>query len=445
MLEAVSKTSVCPSSGATAKRAALRQPGVLSLCFAIVAFVFACEREPLASGLALKWETNCSFCHGNEKNAAPPLSLDGFEDRGDIGVGAHQAHLDNGSIAEAFECEACHVIPESVDEPGHRAETQKDKESEVIFGGLARTANSNPTWDRDTARCADVYCHGATLSGGERVALIWTAVEERQIDCDACHGSPPPLPHIQRIEITDCATCHPGTVDERGDIRLAEARHINGKIDAVTECYTCHGKKDGNAAPPPALNGSEDTNDNVVGAHQSHLQDGVNSKAVPCDACHVVPEAVGDPGHQPEGPDDTYAEVTFGELARGDNLLPSWDRKTARCANTYCHGASLSGGKHTEPTWTRVDNSQIDCDGCHGSPPPSPHPQSEPNAHCLLCHPDSIEEDEPGPPHPKSSRTMLCEACHPDTVDPFGEIRVSEGKHIDGTVDSQDKTASPGL
>lgn len=416
MLEVISKTGRCPHSGETNLAFLPHIPGaglllrVIPLLSVVLTFAYGCGREPLANGLASSFETNCSFCHGNEENAAPPLALDGSDNRSDIGVGAHQAHLQNGSIAMAVECAECHVVPEAVDDPGHRSEGPNDTRAEVTFGELAKTDDSNPTWNHDTARCSNTYCHGATLSGGKRVEPIWTEVDEGQIDCDACHGSPPPSPHIQQVEITDCADCHPDTVDEDGNIKISEGRHINGTIETPTECYACHGTEGVNDAPPPALNGSEDTNDIGVGAHQSHLQDGANREAIACEQCHIVPEAVDDPGHQPEGPNDTHAEVTFGDLASGDDLEPSWDRETNMCSNTYCHGASLSGGNHVEPIWTLVDDSQVDCDGCHGDPPPLPHPQGE--------------------------RTEICADCHPDTVNRNGEIKISEGKHIDGTIDS---------
>jgi len=361
--------------------------------------------------LAAAFETNCSFCHGNEDNAAPPLALDGADNRDDIGVGAHQAHLQNESIAKAVVCEACHMVPENVDDPGHLAESPKDRLAEVTFGELAKTDDSNPTWNRETARCTHTYCHGASLAGGKRVEPIWTQVDEGQTDCDACHGSPPPSPHIQEVEITDCATCHPDTVDKEGNIDISAARHINGTVETATACYACHGREDVNDAPPLALDGSDDTHTIGVGAHQSHLRDGTNREAIACEQCHVVPEAVDDPGHQREGPGDTHAEVTFGELASSAELEPSWNRETARCTNTYCHGTSLSGGNHIEPVWTQVDESQIDCSGCHGNPPPSPHPQGE-----LI---------------------LRCANCHPETVDRNGEIRIADRKHINGTIESQ--------
>jgi predicted CxxxxCH...CXXCH cytochrome family protein len=348
--------------------------------------------------------TECYTCHGKEKvNAAPPLSLSGSEDTKQIGVGAHQAHMQEGKVAKAIQCQECHVVPKNVDDPGHLPEGPDDTHAKVVFGTLAKNANLTPAWNRETAQCADTYCHGASLTGGTKVGPTWTLVDGSWAACDSCHGNPPPLPHLQGARWSDCAKCHPGTVDENGHINVAGGLHIDGKIDTVTECYTCHGKEKVNAAPPLSLSGSEDTHNIGVGAHQTHMQEGKVAKAIQCQECHIVPKNVDDPGHLPEGPDDTHAKVVFGTLAKNANLTPAWNRETAQCANTYCHGASLTGGTKVGPTWTLVDGSWAKCDSCHGFPPPSPHYQDG-----------------------------ACEMCHPRTVTSGQTINTSSGTHIDG-------------
>ena len=44
----------------------------------------------------------------------------------------------------------------------------------VTFGDLATTAGATPTWDRPSATCSSVYCHGATLPGGTNTRPTWT-------------------------------------------------------------------------------------------------------------------------------------------------------------------------------------------------------------------------------------------------------------------------------
>lgn len=167
-------------------------------------------------------------------------------------------------------------------------------------------------------------------------------------------------------------------------------------------CSNCHGGPS-NAAPPVALSGSSATTDVAVGAHQLHLRDTPIRSAIPCSECHVVPSAVGDPGHI----DAARATVTFGTLATARGASPSWDRNGPTCSGVYCHGATMAAPPAQGPTWTFAVEPDPGrpgiCSSCHGWPPPPPHLQ-----------------------------LTGCNACHPDTVRPDGTIDVAGGKHIDG-------------
>ncbi len=183
---------------------------------------------------------------------------------------------------------------------------------------------------------------------------------------------------------TDCIDCH---------------QHTDGFLP-TSACNVCHGNAT-NAAPPLATDGSEDTTVVEVGAHQSHVIDGDLREALSCADCHVLP-ALLDPTHIDTAP----AEVTWGALALTEGVSASWDRNAETCSDVYCHGATLAGGTLTDPSWTTVDDTQAACGTCHGNPPPATHPQM---ADCSLCH--------------------------PDTVDAVGDIIVSGGYHVNGTVE----------
>ena len=181
-----------------------------------------------------------------------------------------------------------------------------------------------------------------------------------------------------------------------------EASETHGPTAAGADCACCHGGPD-NAAPPRSLAGGTTTDGVAVGAHQSHLHDGSYRAALGCDECHVVPWNVLDPGHLDSGP----AELSWGALAVSAGATPTWDRDAATCAGSYCHGATLSGGVHTNPAWTVVDGSETGCDTCHGAPPPAPHPQRD-----------------------------ACHDCHPDTMDgDTQQIDIAGGRHVNGVVD----------
>jgi len=173
----------------------------------------------------------------------------------------------------------------------------------------------------------------------------------------------------------------------------------------VASCSLCHGSEE-NDAPPAALSGAVDTDLLAVGAHQSHLRGGLVRAAIGCDECHIVPQEVADPGHLDPAP----ADLSFGALATAEDAAPIWDREQATCRNTYCHGATLSGGKHAEPVWNLVDGSQSSCKSCHGAPPPPPHPSW---SNCWYCHPETVNED--------------------------GSIDIAGGAHMDGELTALDQ------
>ncbi len=342
---------------------------------------------------------DCDGCHGSGGNPAPPRALSGALETTDLGVGAHASHLTDSAIRDAVSCGECHVRPATVDAAGHLDAAPAD----LTFGELATMGGVEPSWDRQEATCADTYCHGATLEGGAHTAPVWTTVDDSQVTCGSCHGAPPPAPHpaVAGDDLSACARCHPSTVREDGTIDTDGGQHIDGTLDVVAECNACHGNEVNNA-PPWSVLGAEDTDVVEVGAHQSHVRDSAIRAALDCDACHRVPQEVGDAGHIDGGP----AELSFGALATTGALEPSWNREAATCADTYCHGANLSGGSATEPVWTLVDGSQAQCGSCHGAPPPPPHLD---RADCWACHADTVRED--------------------------GTIDVAGGNHMDGELD----------
>jgi predicted CxxxxCH...CXXCH cytochrome family protein len=168
---------------------------------------------------------------------------------------------------------------------------------------------------------------------------------------------------------------------------------VDGVVDVETEqaCTACHGSDD-DPAPPLDLAGNMDTEAPGVGAHRIHVTGTSRSRAVACESCHLVPEHLLDEGHvDTSGPAEvrlTGAAVAFGGTAEYTN---------GRCQNTSCHGGVFpdghaSGATDPEPVWTRVDGSQTDCGGCHGMPPPRPHPRGDLNPTCNACH-ENIEAD----------------------------------------------------
>jgi predicted CxxxxCH...CXXCH cytochrome family protein len=128
------------------------------------------------------------------------------------------------------------------------------------------------------------------------------------------------------------------------------------------------------------------------------------------------------PGHV----DGTTATVTFADLAvNGVTPAPTWNRTSATCSNTYCHGAEMADAT---PVWTRVGQGEAACGTCHGIPPTVSHPVV-------------------------SGGLTACSACHAPTIYSSGALipPSAGGKHLNGEVDAQGHdaawmdTASPGF
>lgn len=196
--------------------------------------------------------------------------------------------------------------------------------------------------------------------------------------------------------LASCAKLNDATEGDPGALSIGQFR-----------CAQCHGSA-ANPAPPISTRGATSTTDVTVGAHQLHLRDTPIRAAVACSECHVVPT-----GQEPTWHfGDAHATVTWGPLATARGAAPTWDRDARTCANIYCHGAKMRAPPTSAPIWTYAAEPALAppspgvCGGCHGYPPPAPHPQ-----------------------------LAACSACHPATVTADGAIDVAGGKHVNGRLD----------
>lgn len=346
--------------------------------------------------------TRCATCHGDPARdgdalarSAPPGDLWNSQEPSYPGVGAHQIHLSASDTHTAFACTECHVVPETVEEPGHADDARP---AEVVFGALAKTGEREPEYNPVARRCSDTWCHGTADA-------VWTRPKSSAEACGSCHGLPPPEPHPQSEA---CHVCHGDVVNEHTQIE-DPTLHVNGVVEVDTgACVECHGDED-TAAPPLDTEGQSSVSAIGVGAHRAHLAGGSWSRPLACSECHLVPEQVADPTHIDQRP----AEVALFGVAQTAGREPEWERESESCAESWCHAPSNPSG--SSPRWT--SEAGLDCGSCHGTPPPLPHPQA-PN----------------------------CDACHGAVVGPDREI-VDRMRHVDGNVDldvSEDCTACHG-
>src|SRR5512133_806304 len=89
-------------------------------------------------------QAGCAIaCHGADTNNAPPRSNSGVTATTARPVGAHQAHLvASPAWHRAVDCGDCHVVPATVDAPGH---IDGDGVAEVTFS--ARAGGTASSWN----------------------------------------------------------------------------------------------------------------------------------------------------------------------------------------------------------------------------------------------------------------------------------------------------------
>jgi len=191
---------------------------------------------------------SCNACHGSDDSGGPPPDLAGNTDTAAPGVGAHQSHLQAPSgFSPPMQCSSCHLAPASVLSAGH---VDNSPGAEVFpdvpgFNSRALARGAEPVYDRATATCQDVYCHGGgpAMQSDQSASVnrnpVWTQVGTGQVVCGSCHGLPPTTGfHNPSITRDDCHVCHPNTVDAAGDIIVTGApgqetsAHMNGVVDA---------------------------------------------------------------------------------------------------------------------------------------------------------------------------------------------------------------------
>jgi predicted CxxxxCH...CXXCH cytochrome family protein len=188
----------------------------------------------------------CTTCHGST-NSAPPKDLAGNTAPTSLGVGAHQAHLASSNWRHAITCSSCHVVPTTVDAPGHR---DGDNKAELDFDTM------NPIGNYTAGTCSTMYCHGNGRGGNGTIG--WLA--PGPLACTSCHPvsgvgmSGKHQKHV-RDERMLCSECHQTVVNANQAIINADL-HVNGvhEVKMATGTYNpgtrqcsnlqgCHGNK----------------------------------------------------------------------------------------------------------------------------------------------------------------------------------------------------------
>ena len=261
----------------------------------------------------------------------------------------------------------------------------------------APTVNAGPETQGPAAAAApktSAAPRAATTSTGENPHDLYAA---KGFTCESCHpcgvrqagghgiawmdkASAGFHAYSANSNLAGCRSCHGTNLDGVGGSTTVSCAQCHG-ASWKTSCVLCHGGTDNQTGAPPKTIWGYASDAVRVGTHTAHVSatHGL-SRTLDCGVCHVKPADALSAGHA----DGTTANVVFSGLAsQGAGTPPAWDRATATCSNTYCHGATLGGGGQKTPVWTLADGTQRACTSCHGAPPPPPHSTS---TNCGSCH-----------------------------------------------------------
>jgi predicted CxxxxCH...CXXCH cytochrome family protein len=297
----------------------------------------------------------CTTCHAEPDG---PLACSTCHSPGE----AHAAHVQPSvSAAAGLPCSTCHPAPGNPVIGGLHGDGHVD----IAFdpARVARVGTA-AAYDATTRECAGT-CHDRD---GARPRPRWS--DTASAGCGDCHGSPPAA-HFAG----PCTGCH-AEANANGTALTGGPLHMNGRVDlghGGSGCGACHGAGDD---PWP-----------TTGAHRAHASPSIASP-VACAECHVVPAAVGAPGHL-----DGIVGVTFaGPASTARRATPSWDGQ--RCSTVACHGAKLVDAPSVIPAWRDGTGVASACGACHGIPPT----QHTPSTSCgrSTCHGTEVTRDATG-------------------------------------------------
>jgi len=182
---------------------------------------------------------NCSTCHG----LPPGPDVYGNTSTSTKGVGAHQIHsIGTGSVSFVqMRCEGCHQMPNGVygqghiDSTGHANVIISDPLANLVTNGVS----PNPTYDPNTLKCSNTFCHGkwtlpksglasdsvfsGTTMSGANYSPTWNGGHAQAGCGNTCHLSPP-TGHNSYSQ--NCSVCHEDVTTSAGKLK-----HMNGKIE----------------------------------------------------------------------------------------------------------------------------------------------------------------------------------------------------------------------
>ncbi|MBK5275271.1 MAG: CxxxxCH/CxxCH domain-containing protein [Desulfuromonadales bacterium] len=322
----------------------------------------------------------CGKCHASNAagaiTVASPFHGTSFPTRvsaaTDAKVGAHTAHVASiDSISAAIDCAGCHG---SVTLKGA---THMNGTTNFVWNALAtKNGALTPTYTAATGTCANVYCHGAAMPGGDTSGTnrvpVWNSNTYlpstlSAAACGTCHGFPPstasghpsiiiPAGFPASASISTTCSCH-SNINPAGNsyanIFVNIALHINGTLDvsAGGACDSCHGY-------PPAGAGFVGTHgnwssakvENYLGGGGAHtILNHISKLAKPsegfanCSNCHsatdhqMSPIAFNPSKNIKVSGNQRNRFVAAKQFKYSSNRLDGNSHVTGSCSNGSCH------------------------------------------------------------------------------------------------------------
>ncbi len=257
--------------------------------------------------------SGCTSCH-----AAPPSGTN----YPNI-ARSHTPHASSSKVSvSAMPCSDCHngLGLGTVDHQiRSKTRTATGRANPVVFGSgalLVAGGGTASSFNDATGQCANVYCHGAKMSGGDTTganrAPVWgTTILPANLTaaaCGVCHGFPPSsasghpavaipggFPGTATIGAT--CSCH-ANINSAGNsyanIFVDKSKHINGLLEVTSG--SAHVFAYGGSAHKPSGTGTLLANTkapytNCSGCHDTTTAGGtypVGSGVLPlCSACHL--------------------------------------------------------------------------------------------------------------------------------------------------------------
>ena len=326
----------------------------------------------VAPGNTFPFSANqCDKCHSGTATApfystATPKTTANT----DAKVGAHTSHLTAAdSLAVAFTCAECHGTVATVNAANHMNGT-----TNFVWSSLAQTGGLTPTYTAGT--CANVYCHGARMPGGDTSGSnktpVWNSTTYLPATltaaaCGTCHGFPPsaasghpsvtiPAGFPATASIGTTCSCHPNintAGNSYANIFVNKSLHINGSVDVSVggTCDTCHGY-------PPASVGFAGTQnnwssakpENYLGGGGAHtINNHVSKLAKPgegfanCSKCHdaadhqMSPISFNPSKNIKVRVSQRYRFEAAKQYKYSSNRLDAGSHLTGTCSNGSCH------------------------------------------------------------------------------------------------------------